>query len=595
MKNNGFRVNWFLVVTLFTLVLGGCIGGAASQPASGQASGTVAPSVTLPLIAPSIESGKNDFQQYCASCHSQSNLIKAGAIPNVNLISTDWLKGTSPGQMFTALTAGKPNRGMPAFDSLSVSDRWDLVAYLLSLVSSQNDQAGGRLIYQNMCQSCHGGDGSGSGVQSAAQGLATVDWQNDPLFAEYSNQDLYDIIHSGNEHGMDQFAVMLSDRQLWSMVAISRALSISAPIASVSLPQTTSGQLATSQNQGFFTIKGKVTNGSGGDLHDLNTVNLDISADGQTLYQMVSTVLADNTFQFVLVPYNPDWSYTAEIDHQDIVYRSPRISGQSVLASEIVPLMIRVYDSTSDTTSLRGERLHVLLNFQKNDMIHVTESFLVSNPSSFTISPKDLQSPLMQFVLNKKAQSVSFDDFSEAQSLSLVNGNLADWQPILPGSVHQVMFEYDLPFENEQNIEFNTPVQVISAMVMVENQGSLITCSGMQTFDQQMAASESVLVFTGGNLNAGGKLSLRCFNKQEIFPIMIGISALVFALLVVLWIAIVSKKKVGNAPKLGGKGTKKTTLLDAIITLDDQFKAGEISAEVYRAKREELIKKLEGE
>jgi len=40
MKNNGFRVNWFLVVTLFTLVLGGCIGGAASQPASGQASGT---------------------------------------------------------------------------------------------------------------------------------------------------------------------------------------------------------------------------------------------------------------------------------------------------------------------------------------------------------------------------------------------------------------------------------------------------------------------------------------------------------------------------------------------------------------------------
>jgi len=66
-------------------------------------------------------------------------------------------------------------------------------------------------------------------------------------------------------------------------------------------------------------------------------------------------------------------------------------------------------------------------------------------------------------------------------------------------------------------------------------------------------------------------------------------------LLVVLWIAIVSKKKVGNAPKLGGKGTKKTTLLDAIITLDDQFKAGEISAEVYRAKREELIKKTRGE
>lgn len=40
---------------------------------------------------------------------------------------------------------------------------------------------------------------------------------------------------------------------------------------------------------------------------------------------------------------------------------------------------------------------------------------------------------------------------------------------------------------------------------------------------------------------------------------------------------------------------KRTALLDAIITLDDQFKAGEISAEVYQAKREELIRHLEGE
>jgi Mg-chelatase subunit ChlI len=45
----------------------------------------------------------------------------------------------------------------------------------------------------------------------------------------------------------------------------------------------------------------------------------------------------------------------------------------------------------------------------------------------------------------------------------------------------------------------------------------------------------------------------------------------------------------------GNKGTAKTTILDAIITLDDQLKAGEISMEVYQAKREELIKRLEGE
>jgi len=70
--------------------------------------------------------------------------------------------------------------------------------------------------------------------------------------------------------------------------------------------------------------------------------------------------------------------------------------------------------------------------------------------------------------------------------------------------VASVMFEYDLPFENEQNIEFNTPVQVISAMVMSRTRES-DHLFRMQTFDQQMAASESRARLYGRKSQCGRK------------------------------------------------------------------------------------------
>jgi uncharacterized membrane protein len=40
---------------------------------------------------------------------------------------------------------------------------------------------------------------------------------------------------------------------------------------------------------------------------------------------------------------------------------------------------------------------------------------------------------------------------------------------------------------------------------------------------------------------------------------------------------------------------ERTRTLDAIIALDDQFKAGQIPRESYSAKRSELISKIDGE
>ena len=595
MKNGLDSNTRFLIFTFLALMLSGCTAESSPMLDSGQTSSSLETRVTPPLVAPSIENGQSSFAQNCSSCHLQNTTVSDTEAAGTNLISSDWLQQTSPTQMFTTLTAGIAGRGMPSFVLLPSGDRWNLVAYLLSLVSPQSDQSGSKLIYQNMCQTCHGSSGAGDGTQTLSKNLSLSDWQSNPLLIDYSNEELFYTIRSGNTHGMGTFAVMLSEAQLWSLVTTARALSVSSSPANVST-QIDSGlpidKAASTQGQGFITIEGSISNGSGGKLDDLSGLNLAITRPGLETQNMVAAVGHDNTFRFVLVPYSPDWNYSAEISHNGIIYKSARFSGQSISAGATVPLTIKVYDSSTDTTALRAERLHVLLNFQSDHLIHVTESFLIRNPSSYTVLPADSQTPLLHFMLNPDATNITVDQYSQSQFLKVLSGKLGDWQPILPGGVHQVMFEYDLPFENERNFEFNTPVQVISAMIMVENQSKDITCSGMQVSNQQMAMSESLLIFSGGVIDAGDKLALHCFNKKEIFPEIIGALVLVIALLVVIWISLASRKQKAFSQ---GKGTKKMTLLDAIITLDDQFKAGEIPAEVYNAKREELIKKLGGE
>ena len=401
-----------------------------------------------------------------------------------------------------------------------------------------------------------------------------------------------------NGHLIASIRSIPPSRQNLSLVDAITSNSIASTSTPNFIPQTASGQPSSdadlSQNQGFFIIAGQVTNGSGGDLKDLGKITLVVANGGETLQEMTSTLTADGQFNFFQVPYHPSWNYIAEVVYEGIVYKSPRLFGLNFSSTQTIPLTIKVYDAISDISALQGERLHALVNIKPDGTIHVTETLLFSNPLPFTISSTNAQDPLLKFKIGSNASGVTFNSFDQTQNLKIVNGVLGDWESILPGSVHQVMFEYDLPFNGDQTIDFNTPLPVASAIVMVERQSNDIACVGMQLSNQTFGSSAPVIMYTGVNISADGNLALHCFDKKTIFPEAIGIAVLIITLLAVMWVAIASKRNAQKENSKNGNRADKNSLLDAIITLDDQFKAGEISAEAYHTKREEFIKKLEG-
>jgi mono/diheme cytochrome c family protein len=581
-------VGWFPLMAILAVTLSGCVSQTAADSAAASSAQTPTLAVSQPLVAPSLTDGQQLYQQYCASCHSISD---GSAAPH--LISVDWLKQTTPADMYRYVTRGNSSEGMPAYASLTSNDRWDIVAYLLSLISPVSEVSGTQLTYQNMCSACHGVTGQGEGTQALSQDIQVSDWQQDPLLIDSSNETLYEAIRSGNAHGMGTFAVMLSEAKIWALVNQVRTLSIQGGNQSTSGGNETS-PLVTDTNEGFFTFSGKVSNGSGGTLENLSAVQLDIVQNNQILYTMTTSVLADGTFQFVLVPLSSRWNYMAHINYGGVIYKSGRLLGQSIVADASENEDIVVYDPVYETSALQAESLHVLISFDSENSVHVAQSFLISNPSAFTVSPLETASPVLVFPISSSAQNLSFAASQESEFLKLTQGILGDWQPILPGSVHQVMFEYDLPFDDEQDFVFYTPVSVSSAMVMVETGSQPINCTGMQVSSHsEMMKSAAVQMFTAEDVQAESKINLHCFNKQSILPNLLGGIALMLVLIGVAVAAYFVRQKAIRRLQQGK--VKRTALLDAIITLDDQFKAGEISAEVYQAKREELIRHLEGE
>ncbi|MFW2389123.1 MAG: c-type cytochrome [Polyangiales bacterium] len=82
--------------------------------------------------------GRTMFQKKCALCHgvrADGNGVRSNALSGkpANFQSSDWRNNTSARDVFRALTEGKRGTSMPAWPTLSDEEKWDVIAYVLSV------------------------------------------------------------------------------------------------------------------------------------------------------------------------------------------------------------------------------------------------------------------------------------------------------------------------------------------------------------------------------------------------------------------------------------------------------------------------------
>ncbi|HWZ98305.1 MAG TPA: PQQ-dependent sugar dehydrogenase [Candidatus Dormibacteraeota bacterium] len=119
-STNGTR---YVILVFYSLVCGLML---QAQNTSFHGAPSAAKDLTPSSLADGAEKGKPLYERYCASCHGAAGQ-GSGNVPS---LSKATIKSVSPGELFWFISKGDPKDGMPSWEQLSETQRWQIVSYL---------------------------------------------------------------------------------------------------------------------------------------------------------------------------------------------------------------------------------------------------------------------------------------------------------------------------------------------------------------------------------------------------------------------------------------------------------------------------------
>lgn len=587
----------------------------------------------FPLVPPDPAAGGEIYAEKCAPCHGERGLgdgSNAANLPNpvTPIGSPEVFRQAVPSQWFRVVTQGNLERFMPPFRSLSDRQRWDVVAYALSLGVPGRGLDQGAEIYQANCASCHGETGKGDG--SAAAGLAVPDLTNQERMAGKSLNDLVQTISNGAGQGMPAFGNQLSDDERWGVAMYLRSLTFvpvsqagqATPLASAAVLTTTSGLTGTAPltSSNVLTptaqagsVGGSLENESGVSIPSGTLVNLHAFDQMQLVYTATTTLNDDGSFIFENVEVLSGWAFLATLEHGGVVY------GSDVMVADgdnsQVQLPIRIYATTSDTSALSVDRLHYLLEpVNDNRTLRVVELYVISNMADKTVTAAEKGQPVLTFSLPVDASNLQMQDGELGGRYIKTEDGFGDTVPVRPGQgVYQLMFAYELPFDRKLDLVRKVNLPVL-AVVILAPEGSLnLQGNGIQDGGVRDMQGAQYHLYNASGLAAGGDLRLTISGGaaggaggaaallagSSSTNLLIGLGSLgVVLILAGAWMywrgRPVAAGPGGPAVPAGGGAALNSpeAIMDAILALDDLYQEGQLPEDAYLLRRAELKARL---
>jgi len=500
-----------------------------------------------------------------------------------------------PAAWYDVVTNGRMDKLMPAFASLSDAERWDVIAFALTLSTTAEEQARGEELYASEeCASCHGDaqGGAGGGPSFLVPGLVE----------QRSLTELSLSIRDGSPPAMPAYAEQLTEEDVWALAAFVRSIAWGGlqSEAQAEAQAEVQADVPVDEPAAVGTIQGVVTNGTpGGDLPEGLEVRLSGFDGEQETYQQSARVAADGRYTFSDVPAVAGRIYGVTAAFGDVLY----FSEGAHLSGDPAPLdlPITVYDTTTDTAALSIQRLHVLFDFSAADQVQVIELWVISNQGDRTVVSAPARS-ILEVPLPEGAADLGFEDGSVGDRYILTADGFGDTQPVVPGSgTSQFIFNYRLPYDGLLTFRqpSNHPIEAV--VVLLPQNGVTAQGTGLEDLGEQQMGGQAVHSYGRGAIAAGQALEIELRGTPRVESstartggwtnTAIGLGALgVLLILAGLWwfrptAANHRTESTGGADQTEG-------LLRAIAELDDALDAGSIDAAEHRTRREALKRRL---
>jgi len=548
--------------------------------------------ISPPEQAPDLMNGGLIYAEKCEPCHGDTGMGDGSMSGNLEITptqlgATDIARSAVPAEWYEIVTEGRMNRFMPPFSSLSDSERWDVVGFALSLSMLQTELDRGEERYTELCADCHGTEGE------KVQGGATL---SDPVFmATRSLEDMAEVIANGGDT-MPAFQGVIDEEDLWGIGAYVRFVASEGELTEVTDDADQQGEI-------LGTIMGTTITGTTEMAPPENLEVTLIAFDGDQPV-LTETAVTDGAgdFEFTDLEIVPGRIFGAFIEHEGVRYYST--AAHFFEDASILELPIVVFESTSDRDDLELERVHLVLDYAVEDLVNISELWLISNTGDTTIVSEE-GSGVLEIPLPDGYQDLRLTDATSFAELSISDGSVILQDPILPGETLDLVFSFTLPYERSR--AFQQPMTIPAGAIVVltaedspEIQGEGVEDQGVRdmggvrfrTYEIEPPATGEALAF---DLSGRHPASASLMDSSNLV-ISIGVLGLALVLVGIGWRYVGSRSpEKGEEPVIEIDASRdKETLLHAIAALDDVFEAGEVSEEEYKKQRSELKDELSG-
>lgn len=627
-----------ILISLFlTIVLSACSfslaedippppGSEARLPVTAQPTAVAAS--FYPVVPPDPAQGAAIYAEKCAPCHGETGKGDGPSaadlsMPVAPLGEAQFARQRSPAKWFAIVTNGNIERFMPPFaGSLTERQRWDVVAYAFSLSETQEQIAQGEALYEAHCAACHGEAGKGDGPQSSALPVAPGDFTNLERMADKSAAELADSIRQGVGEAMPAFEGQFSEEEVWALTAYIRTMGYASSEQTASAAETpVESEAATSadddktqtENAGVSvgTVQVWLRDERGNPVAGDFPVTLYAFDNMQFVESATLNESEEGLYRFENVAMPPERAFLSSVNYKGVVYGSDVAVASD--PEKPIELVITVFETTTDTSALMVDRLHIFFDFSIPENVQVVELYVIRNMSNRTVVAAEEDGPVVRFNLPIGASNLQFEDGALGERYILTEQGFADTQPIRAGADnHQVVFAYTLPYPRKLTFTQPQSLAVNSAVILVPEgvklRGEKLVDEGLR--DMQGASYQ---MYTMGSLPAGKLINLEISGKPKSAgatsldtqtSLMIGIGALGLALIVAgVWLYRRERMQPADEEEFEEESEQiveedepepdPEQLMDAIIALDDLYKAGELPEEAYRQRRAELKAQLE--
>lgn len=611
-----------IIFALFALLLTACNFSLAEDitPPPNYVPPTAVPTLgpLYPAQPASIENGAAIYAEKCVDCHGPQGMgdgeqgkqlpvtVAALGLPQV-------ARAAAPVDWYTMVTRGNIERFMPPFNSLNEQQRWDVVAYALSLHAPEEEVARGQELFEANCANC------------------PLDvFQDQEAMASLSADEIVSLLKNGGEN-VTALSGSLTDADYYAVAAYLRSLSFAVtlptptpepatptpasssseatPSADVTpsaegtpatetsttpvVPEATASPVVTGIRISGL-VSGVSVEGVKVTLHGYDHAATSTSAEEVVTLETVTD--ANGGYLFEGLEEIENRIFIVEAEYQGVAYSSDMVvyaPGQS----EFTLTPIVVYETTEDFSSLKFDQAHFFIDVADNTLQVIGVYTFTNNGDKTILFPDPTQVPFLELPAN--AENAGFDLTQDSAQVMAAGDGYA-----LPPSETAYGFValYTLPYEGEAQISQPFALASDSVLILVP-EGVKVTTDQLTEGEPQPFQDITYNTYTAENVKSGDTLSLDLNGQPKGTAstdsrqgLLIGVGALGVVLIVAgAWLYLRDRQRTSEEETDEDNEDEMESeedLLDAIIALDDLHRSGKIDDNAYQTRRAELKARL---